>query len=75
MSDKREWLTILNGKHYFITYDLSRHLSVVFGSWYEHVSGWWEKKQISSNILYLFYEDLIEVSVEVTLYEIMDIST
>ncbi|XP_041860094.1 cytosolic sulfotransferase 3-like [Melanotaenia boesemani] len=33
---------------------------LVFGSWYEHVRGWWEKKQTSSNILYLFYEDLIE---------------
>ncbi|XP_072223912.1 cytosolic sulfotransferase 2-like isoform X2 [Leuresthes tenuis] len=33
---------------------------MVFGSWYEHVTGWWEKKQTSSNILYLFYEDLIE---------------
>uniref|UniRef100_A0A3Q0T3Y6 Sulfotransferase n=1 Tax=Amphilophus citrinellus TaxID=61819 RepID=A0A3Q0T3Y6_AMPCI len=33
---------------------------MVFGSWYEHVRGWWEKKQSSSNILYLFYEDLIE---------------
>lgn len=33
---------------------------MVFGSWYEHVRGWWEKKQTSSNILYLFYEDLIE---------------
>uniref|UniRef100_I3KKX3 Sulfotransferase n=1 Tax=Oreochromis niloticus TaxID=8128 RepID=I3KKX3_ORENI len=33
---------------------------MVFGSWYEHVRGWWEKKQSCSNILYLFYEDLIE---------------
>uniref|UniRef100_A0A3Q2WHQ1 Sulfotransferase n=1 Tax=Haplochromis burtoni TaxID=8153 RepID=A0A3Q2WHQ1_HAPBU len=33
---------------------------MVFGSWYEHVRGWWEKKQTCSNILYLFYEDLIE---------------
>ncbi|XP_037540635.1 cytosolic sulfotransferase 2 [Nematolebias whitei] len=33
---------------------------MVFGSWYEHVTGWWEKKQTSSNILFLFYEDLIE---------------
>uniref|UniRef100_A0A3B4UKZ7 Sulfotransferase n=1 Tax=Seriola dumerili TaxID=41447 RepID=A0A3B4UKZ7_SERDU len=35
--------------------------SMVFGSWYERVRGWWEKKQTTSNILYLFYEDLIEV--------------
>ncbi|XP_067448704.1 cytosolic sulfotransferase 2-like [Thunnus thynnus] len=33
---------------------------MVFGSWYEHVRVWWEKKKTSSNILYLFYEDLIE---------------
>uniref|UniRef100_A0AAQ6IK24 Sulfotransferase n=1 Tax=Anabas testudineus TaxID=64144 RepID=A0AAQ6IK24_ANATE len=33
---------------------------MVFGSWYEHVKGWWEKKQTSSNIFYLFFEDLIE---------------
>ncbi|XP_041654929.1 cytosolic sulfotransferase 2-like [Cheilinus undulatus] len=35
---------------------------VVFGSWYDHVKGWWEKKQTHSEILYLFYEDLIEDS-------------
>jgi len=34
----------------------------VFGPWYDHVSGWWEKKQTYSNLLYLFYEDLVEVS-------------
>uniref|UniRef100_A0A8C2BPG8 Sulfotransferase n=1 Tax=Cyprinus carpio TaxID=7962 RepID=A0A8C2BPG8_CYPCA len=32
----------------------------VFGPWYDHVSGWWEKKQTYSNLLYLFYEDLVE---------------
>ncbi|XP_041941908.1 cytosolic sulfotransferase 3-like isoform X1 [Alosa sapidissima] len=32
----------------------------VFGPWYDHVTGWWEKKQTYSNILYIFYEDLIE---------------
>lgn len=35
--------------------------SVTFGSWYDHVKGWWEKKQEYSNIHYMFYEDLIEV--------------
>uniref|UniRef100_A0A3P9LGD8 Sulfotransferase n=1 Tax=Oryzias latipes TaxID=8090 RepID=A0A3P9LGD8_ORYLA len=33
---------------------------MVFGSWYEHVKGWWEKKKSHPNILYLFYEDIIE---------------
>ncbi|KAK7146596.1 hypothetical protein R3I93_014143 [Phoxinus phoxinus] len=32
----------------------------VFGPWYDHVSGWWEKKQTYPNLLYLFYEDLVE---------------
>ncbi|XP_060738499.1 cytosolic sulfotransferase 2-like [Tachysurus vachellii] len=33
---------------------------MVFGSWYDHVCGWWEKKQTSSKIHYMFYEDLLE---------------
>ncbi|XP_062387423.1 cytosolic sulfotransferase 3-like isoform X2 [Sardina pilchardus] len=33
---------------------------MVFGSWYDHVTGWWEKKQTCSNILYMFYEDMVE---------------
>uniref|UniRef100_A0A3Q2NTW9 Sulfotransferase n=1 Tax=Fundulus heteroclitus TaxID=8078 RepID=A0A3Q2NTW9_FUNHE len=33
---------------------------VVFGSWYDHVNGWWKKKQTHSNIHYMFYEDMIE---------------
>ncbi|XP_073674964.1 cytosolic sulfotransferase 3 [Garra rufa] len=32
----------------------------VFGPWYDHVNGWWEKKQTYSNLLYLFYEDMVE---------------
>ncbi|MED6253288.1 Cytosolic sulfotransferase 1 [Ataeniobius toweri] len=35
---------------------------VVFGSWYQHVTAWWEKKQTYSNLHYMFYEDLIEDS-------------
>uniref|UniRef100_A0A667Y709 Sulfotransferase n=1 Tax=Myripristis murdjan TaxID=586833 RepID=A0A667Y709_9TELE len=37
---------------------------MVFGSWYDHVTGWWEKKQTHSKIHYMFYEDLIEVNVQ-----------
>ncbi|KAF4070627.1 hypothetical protein AMELA_G00287490 [Ameiurus melas] len=33
---------------------------MVFGSWYDHVCGWWEKKQTYSKIQYMFYEDLVE---------------
>ncbi|KAK2851586.1 hypothetical protein Q5P01_007862 [Channa striata] len=33
---------------------------MVFGSWYEHVKAWWKEKNCNSNILYLFYEDLIQ---------------
>ncbi|XP_075330893.1 cytosolic sulfotransferase 3-like isoform X2 [Odontesthes bonariensis] len=33
---------------------------MVFGSWYDHVNGWWKKKQTYSNLHYMFYEDLIE---------------
>ncbi|XP_036961263.1 cytosolic sulfotransferase 3-like [Acanthopagrus latus] len=33
---------------------------LTFGSWYDHVSNWWKKKQTYSNIHYMFYEDMIE---------------
>uniref|UniRef100_A0A8C5PHV2 Sulfotransferase n=1 Tax=Leptobrachium leishanense TaxID=445787 RepID=A0A8C5PHV2_9ANUR len=33
--------------------------NVSYGSWYDHVNGWWEKRQ-EYRILYLFYEDLKE---------------
>ncbi|XP_066499517.1 cytosolic sulfotransferase 3-like [Hoplias malabaricus] len=30
-----------------------------FGPWYDHVRGYWEKKQTYSNIHYMFYEDMV----------------
>uniref|UniRef100_A0A3B4AG26 Sulfotransferase n=1 Tax=Periophthalmus magnuspinnatus TaxID=409849 RepID=A0A3B4AG26_9GOBI len=35
-------------------------LAVVFGSWYDHVNGWWQKKKTYSNLHYMFFEDLVE---------------
>lgn len=37
--------------------------SVVTGSWYDHVNGWWNKKQTYPNLHYMFFEDLVEVVV------------
>ncbi|KAB5567677.1 hypothetical protein PHYPO_G00235630 [Pangasianodon hypophthalmus] len=33
---------------------------MVFGPWYDHVSGYWEKKQTYSNLHYMFFEDMVE---------------
>ncbi|KAE8293627.1 Cytosolic sulfotransferase 3 [Larimichthys crocea] len=33
---------------------------LVFGSWYDHVNGWWKKKPSYSKLHYMFYEDMIE---------------
>ncbi|XP_042347740.1 cytosolic sulfotransferase 3-like [Plectropomus leopardus] len=33
---------------------------MVWGSWYDHVNGWWTKKQTYPKIHYMFYEDLSE---------------
>uniref|UniRef100_A0A3Q1AUS5 Sulfotransferase n=3 Tax=Amphiprion ocellaris TaxID=80972 RepID=A0A3Q1AUS5_AMPOC len=33
---------------------------MVFGPWYDHLNGWWKKKQTYPKIHYMFYEDMIE---------------
>ncbi|XP_075883144.1 cytosolic sulfotransferase 2-like [Nelusetta ayraudi] len=33
---------------------------VLYGSWYDHVNGWWKKKQTYPNLHYMFYEDMVE---------------
>lgn len=33
---------------------------MVFGPWYDHVNGWWKKKQTYPHLHYMFYEDLVE---------------
>ncbi|KAG9350007.1 hypothetical protein JZ751_026360 [Albula glossodonta] len=33
---------------------------LVFGSWYDHVQGWWNKRETYPRMLYLFYEDMNE---------------
>ncbi|XP_028308202.1 cytosolic sulfotransferase 1-like [Gouania willdenowi] len=33
---------------------------MVFGSWYDHVNGWWQKKQTYEKLHYMLFEDMIE---------------
>uniref|UniRef100_A0A8C6UAA4 Sulfotransferase n=1 Tax=Neogobius melanostomus TaxID=47308 RepID=A0A8C6UAA4_9GOBI len=33
---------------------------MTWGSWYDHVNGWWQKKRNYSNLHYMFFEDLVE---------------
>ncbi|XP_069508197.1 sulfotransferase 1C2-like [Ambystoma mexicanum] len=40
-------------------FDAFQSGKVAWGSWYDHVKGWWERKD-RQQILYLFYEDIKE---------------
>lgn len=33
---------------------------IAFGSWYDHVSNWWDKRETYNNLHYVFYEDMIQ---------------
>lgn len=36
-------------------------VSVVFGSWNDHVKNWWKKTQSYSKLHFMFYEDMVEI--------------
>ncbi|XP_020489887.1 cytosolic sulfotransferase 1 isoform X1 [Labrus bergylta] len=57
-----ERMTILNPEPGDWSSYLQRFMDekMVFGSWYDHVTGWWKKKQTHSQLHHMFYEDLIE---------------
>ncbi|KAG7266926.1 hypothetical protein CRUP_017987 [Coryphaenoides rupestris] len=33
---------------------------MVFGPWYDHVTGWWDRKQSYPKLHYMFFEDMVE---------------
>uniref|UniRef100_A0A3Q3XFW7 Sulfotransferase n=1 Tax=Mola mola TaxID=94237 RepID=A0A3Q3XFW7_MOLML len=51
-----------NAKDNAVSYYHFERMNYVFGPWYDHVKGWWEKKQTYSKLHYMFYEDLIKDS-------------
>ncbi|XP_049435991.1 cytosolic sulfotransferase 3-like isoform X1 [Epinephelus fuscoguttatus] len=57
-----ERMTVINPEPGDWSSYLQRFLEgkVVFGSWYDHVNDWWEKKHSYPNLHYMFYEEMIE---------------
>uniref|UniRef100_A0A8C6SDD6 Sulfotransferase n=1 Tax=Neogobius melanostomus TaxID=47308 RepID=A0A8C6SDD6_9GOBI len=45
---------------YSLTYCQLESAVMTWGSWYDHVNGWWQKKRNYSNLHYMFFEDLVE---------------
>uniref|UniRef100_A0A3Q2Y7M4 Sulfotransferase n=1 Tax=Hippocampus comes TaxID=109280 RepID=A0A3Q2Y7M4_HIPCM len=42
-----------------LQYSITRQKTMGWGSWYDHVKGYWEERE-KRNILFLFYEDMKE---------------